>query len=767
MIPEELKKLDRFVCYNKDKLPFDAKNGKPASSTDSSTWSSFYEALAGKKKYNLRGVGFVLGDGYAGIDIDQCVGKQGICEEAQWVMEKMDSYAELSPSGTGIHILFKGVKPGPRCKTKNIEGAKEIEIYDSGRYFTLTGKVARGRQIEERQEELEEVYRKYFGGEARGKQVAERVVERTFESLDNRRSLEIGLQKDKKLASFYQGSFDMSDESAKDMALMGKLMYWTNNDTELAIEAFLESPFAKGKDDKHQKKLERQDYLQRTAAAATSSSTAAEDNRKFIVRGIRSTKDNWIAEMLKELQPHERYSFDDKGNGDLFAEVFREIARFNTTAKEWYVYNGKVWQQDVGTMLVSRMAKQLKDELLMFSLSIKNDSQKTAYQKHIVKLGSRPVRDTMVKDARDRYCISNDDLDQDPDLLNCQNGTLNLRTFRFREHRSSDLLSRIAAAEYEPEIRSTLWERFIDDVMEGNQSKMEYLQKAIGYGITSDTSLETCFILYGAQTRNGKSTMMETIMHMLGGSRGYSLQMKPESLAQKQTVDSRQASGDIARLQGARFLNVSEPPKKMIFDVALLKTLLGRDSIVARHLHEREFEFTPIFKLFMNTNYLPIIGDDTLFASGRINVITFDRKFSEEEQDKTLKNKLQSKENLSGILNWCLDGLKAFYRDGLVPSKAIAEATAEYRSDSDKMGKFIAECLEEADENLTAGSLYDVYEEWCRRCGYGCENQGNFYAELRTKNLMSKTGTVGGKTKQNVVKGYRVTSEYRPFGTYP
>lgn len=63
-------------------------------------------------------------------------------------------------------------------------------------------------------------------------------------------------------------------------------------------------------------------------------------------------------------------------------------------------------------------------------------------------------------------------------------------------------------------------------------------------------------------------------MHMLGGSSGYAMQMKPESLAQKQNNDSRQANGDIARLAGARFLNVSEPPKKMIFDAALLKTLL-------------------------------------------------------------------------------------------------------------------------------------------------------------------------------------------------
>ena len=301
--------------------------------------------------------------------------------------------------------------------------------------------------------------------------------------------------------------------------------------------------------------------------------------------------------------------------------------------------------------------------------------------------------------------------------------------------------------------------------MMGDQEKIRYLQKAIGYGITTDTSLETCFILYGASTRNGKSTLMETLMHMLGGSGGYSLQMKPETLAQRQNSDSRVASGDIARLQGARLLNVSEPPKKMIFDVALLKTLLGRDSIVARHLREREFEFTPVFKLFMNTNFLPIIYDDTIFASGRLNVITFDRQFTEAEQDKNLKDKLKEKESLSGIFNWCLDGLRAYREEGLEAPSKVCQATAEYRQESDKLGKFMNECLEVSETNMTAGVMYTVYEAWCRACGYGCENQGNFFAELKAKNLLFKSGTVEGKTKARVIRGYRINGDWKHIVT--
>ena len=72
-----------------------------------------------------------------------------------------------------------------------------------------------------------------------------------------------------------------------------------------------------------------------------------------------------------------------------------------------------------------------------------------------------------------------------------------------------------------------------------------------------------------------------------------------------------------------------------------------------------------------------------------------------------MKNKLRSPENLSGILNWCLDGLRKFHTEGLKPTTAIIEATADYRQESDKVGKFLAECLEPANENMMAGTAYE------------------------------------------------------------
>lgn len=247
---------------------------------------------------------------------------------------------------------------------------------------------------------------------------------------------------------------------------------------------------------------------------------------------------------------------------------------------------------------------------------------------------------------------------------------------------------------------------------------------------------------------------------MLGNNLGYSQNMRPETLALKRNSDSRQASGDIARLKGCRFLNASEPPKKMIFDVALLKTLLGRDTITAREIYQSDFEFVPVFKLFINTNFLPVVNNDTVFSSGRIKVISFDRHFKLEEQDLTLKDKLRKPKNISGIFNWCLEGLKKFYETGAEPPKSVVEATNDYRNKSDKMSNFLSDCLESSSKNVKAKEVYDTYQQWCKVNDYGFESKSDFFEELRTKNLFSTSGTVDGKTCFNVISNMRLKEKW-------
>ncbi len=480
--------------------------------------------------------------------------------------------------------------------------------------------------------------------------------------------------------------------------------------------------------------------------------------------GEGQTTDKALQDILRELKPEKAYSWDDKGFGRMFAEIFKDYCRYNKTSKQWYYYNGAVWKPDLEAMRAAHKAKELSDALLVYCTEIKDETVRAGFCKQVAKLGQRRYRETMLQDARDEYCFERTDLDENTDLFNCQNGTYNLKTSEFCAHSPQDLLSKTSNVEYNPDAHSAIFEQFVSDIMQGNAEKIDYLQRIFGYSLTADTSLETCWILYGASSRNGKSSLVETISYMMGGSDGYALAMPPQTLAQKQSKDTRQASGDIARLDGCRFLNASEPPKMMLFDAALLKTLLGRDTITARHLMEREFEFIPHFKLFVNTNFLPLIQDDSLFSSGRINVISFDRHFEPHEQDRGLKGKLQTPENLSGIFNWCLEGLRKFRESGAIPPEAVTVATDEYRSSSDKMGNFISECLAYTGKNSKATDIYRRYTEWCTANGFGVENKGNFYDELKSKGLFAKNKTVNGRTENNCVIGYVLAeNDENPF----
>lgn len=462
-----------------------------------------------------------------------------------------------------------------------------------------------------------------------------------------------------------------------------------------------------------------------------------------------------LPDKLQMLNAVSNYETNDKGFGALFAEIFKDKHRYNPSRKDFMLYDGKRWVDDTEGLSARSDAKVLSDALLAYGSSTGNSD----YLKSASLLCSLRNRNNMLQDSRDVYYFSNEDLDTNDYLLNVQNGTVDLSedTPKFLKHSPDMLLSKICNANYDPAASCKEWEKFLYEIMQGDKEKIKYLQKIAGLSLTGNTQEETCFILYGSTTRNGKSTFCETLIHLLGD---YALTMKPESLAVKQNMDSRQASGDIARLAGCRFCNASEPPKRMLFDTALLKSLLGRDSITARHLHQREFSFIPKFKLVINTNYLPTITDDTVFTSGRINVISFDRHFEPEEQDKHLKDKLRQESELSGILNWCIDGLRMYRKEGLKPPAAVQQATETYRTDSDKIGNFIKECLAKTGKNSSIKSIYEVYSTWCSDNGYGTESKGNFISELKGKGIYATSGTVEGKTVKNIVKGYTAEQDF-------
>ncbi|MGN0605057.1 MAG: phage/plasmid primase, P4 family [Oscillospiraceae bacterium] len=463
-------------------------------------------------------------------------------------------------------------------------------------------------------------------------------------------------------------------------------------------------------------------------------------------------------EKLRALKP-EKMDYSDRGTSELFAELFKDEIVYNTTMKEWYYYNTKFWEVDAGAMRISTLAKEFYDLLMIYVDEIINNADRKNYYDYYKRYGSKIKRDILIRDAASNCYISASDFDKNAELFNCENGTLNLKTFEFRKYRSEDYITKIANVIYNPDAKSDEWEKFTSEIMCDDVEKMHYLQKAVGYAISGECNLEQAFILFGASTRNGKSTFVNTISTLLGGTSGYARNAQPELLQLQRNKKSSSANEDLARLVGCRFLSVSEPPQNMALDVALLKTLTGRDKITARFLYANSFEFTPCFTLFINTNHLPKILDDTVFKSDRLNVIEFTKHFCAEEQDIHLKDKLITTENLSGIFNWCLNGLRSYRVEGLNKPDSIIESTDNYNKESDKLTRFIEECLEPEEGIVIAiKELYKLYIIWCNNNGYATDSKQKFIAELKKRKIFAMSGTVEGKTVRNVIKDYRLAA---------
>lgn len=456
-------------------------------------------------------------------------------------------------------------------------------------------------------------------------------------------------------------------------------------------------------------------------------------------------------------EDNQRYGLNDIGNGNLFADWYKEKACFVPERKQWYIYDGKVWKPDTGGLKAMQLCKKLADALYIYALSIKDEARKGAYMKHVGKWQSRHNRETILKDAASVYPVPIAEFDTDPFLFNCLNGTLDLRTREFRPHSPGDLLSLISGVKYDPAARCERWEKFVNEIMQGDRERALFFQKALGYALTGDTEFECFFILYGATSRNGKGTSMETFRRVLGD---YGRAAKPETIAMKPTANEAMPSEDIARLAGARFVNISEPDKKLVLSAALVKTLTGNDTITARFLHENGFEFQPQFKLFINTNHLPQVTDVTLFSSGRVKLIPFERHFSEQERDTGLKKELAKPASLSGILNWCLDGLWMLGETGFDMPESVQAATDEYRKRSDKIGRFVSEMLEpDPQGEILTTEAYGAYSEWCRRNGHYAESMTNFKAEIAAYAEIKRKRPAGSGRESNpqvFVLGYKL-----------
>lgn len=752
-LPKQLKEDAHFVLWKyevrngkKTKVPYQT-NGFKANPSDIRTFTTFKNVT--DEVMNYDGIGIGAFNNFAMIDIDHCIENGKLSELANDIIDLLKSYTEISPSGNGIRIVFKTTKTYDKTKYYINNSKIGLEVYVSGvtkKFCTITGNSANNLDVCERTQELGILLDKYMLRPMPQKSIntTTAISYLTDESVISKA---LSSKQGSKFERLWNGEIPTDKtHSDADMSLTTILAFWCGGDITQMDRLFRQSSLMRDKWDRPQS---GSTYGQITLQKAISTTT-----EYYKPHSINSAESDFEQDFEQDFDPanNERYSWNDSGSGRLFADIYKDIARFVPERKKWYVYDETRWIPDVGNLKTMELAKELGDKLMRYALTITDEHKRKGYIEYCAKWQSRNKRSTYISDAESVYPIAMAEFDKDLYLLNCLNGTINLKTKQFHKHNPDDKLTKIANANYIKDVKSNRFSQFVDEVMSGDTEKAKFLQKTLGYGLTGDTRYECMFIYHGATTRNGKGTLMESVLNVMGD---YGLSVRPETISAKQNSNSQTPTEDIARLSGIRFANISEPRRGLVLNEAQIKSMTGNDTLNARFLHENSFDFKPQFKLYVNTNYLPVITDMTLFTSGRIILIPFERHFEESEQDPTLKYEFAKDEVKSAILNWLIDGYTSLSSNGFSQPSSVVNAIKSYHQESDKIQLFADECLKEkADAEVKTSNVYNSYRMWCAENGSFPENSRNFNQALRNiGNVTRKRPKLGGE-KTTLLTGF-------------
>lgn len=430
---------------------------------------------------------------------------------------------------------------------------------------------------------------------------------------------------------------------------------------------------------------------------------------------------------------------NDIGNGLLFAYLHRDRFTFNHQAAEWMVWRGSHWDFDItkeAAIAVGRVVDcylSTRMELFKLKQQAEDDGDKEGasrlnrqcktladqadYLRSIGGINNCLKAACMIDDP---ISIRGDELDQEPWLLPLANGVLDLRTGKLRKGVPGEFLHRASKVEWQGiDAPSPAWDKFMLEIMAGDEEMVAYLHRFFGYSITGLTNEQKFLVLEG-EGRNGKGLLVETVGDILGELAGP---IPAEMLlAQKQARSSQGPSADIMELRGRRIAFASEPDDGTRFSAGKVKWYSGSDTLTGRAPHDKRMvRFKPTHQLVLLTNVRPHAPANDFAFWDRMHLVEFTRRFvakpaadNELPRDPFLNEKLHAE--LPGILARLVRGCLDYQQQGLNPPRKVLDATSEYRKDEDVMADFFEDCLitegVSKDEYTLSSQLYPIFERW-------------------------------------------------------
>lgn len=410
--------------------------------------------------------------------------------------------------------------------------------------------------------------------------------------------------------------------------------------------------------------------------------------------------------------------------------------------KRWLTWDGRRWQHDV-TGAVSRAVVNVGRTLQREAAGEPDKNRRFALHRAGEHCRSaRGVRDvTTLLATVTGVVIRFADLDADPDLLNVENGTLDLRTGSLRPHDPGDHLTKVAGAAYEPG-EPGLFSTFLERV-QPDPGMRDFLGRLLGHALEGRVTEHLLPIFYG-EGANGKSVLGSVVMGALGD---YAITAEPGLLLERGEVH---ATG-LADLAGRRLAITHEVDAGRHLAEATVKRLTGGDRIKARRMREDWWEFDPSHAVLMLTNHRPLVAGDDAAIWRRLRVVPWDVIVPGEEQDPRLSERLRE-EALAEVLRWLVAGHRAWQERGLAEPEQVQTATAAYRTESDHLARFMDErCMVGQQYSVGASDLFVAWQHWSQTQGVEAGSQTAFGKSLAKRGIESRT--VSGGRKQRVGLG--------------
>lgn len=456
--------------------------------------------------------------------------------------------------------------------------------------------------------------------------------------------------------------------------------------------------------------------------------------------------------------------WDDIGNAQRVVDRFGTEILWIKDTEQWAAYDGGRWSfrgsnTEVWTRIVATIDglldeadnyddtepvfdpgdKPTKDE----RLSERERFLKFARaQRYRPKLGA--AREIL--QAHPALHVHMDHFDRPELLLNVANGVVDLTTGELHPHDRTLYLMQQSQVRYEPGARAPMWLDFLASVMP-DEERRAYLARVVGYTLTGSTQEQAMFIHHGDGS-NGKGVFMRVLMALLGD---YAQSVPRSTLLAKQG-DS--IPNDVARMMGKRLLATTETSAGKKLDDELVKQLTGEDTMSARFMRAEFFDFRPVGKIHLATNYLPNVGSGHGMAR-RLQDIGWDVTVPAHKRVPKLDEKIMAAE-AGGVLNWAVAGCVEWQRTGLSVPAAVQEKTREHLANSDPLAMWLdEETAEQAGSSIETRQLYANYKNWSENSGMRPMSMTAFALAL------GERGVENGKdsrTRRSITYGRRLTT---------